>query len=501
MSTSPRLGWILLGLASLTPTVAGAQGYRLRLDSRFQSVAFRGLMADSIRVASVVVGPSGGLETPDGVAVHCLPGASYCSFFRPGPKLASAPVISSADLTVWGLGVPGLSIRGNARWGFDLGSDEFWPGTRPAVQVLEGYAEYASDLLLGRIGRQQVTGRLGWYGFDGGNLTVRAPGIGLDASGYVGWGLARAANVPVNSPSLNPLDEYQLPRRAIVAGGQLGLRSRYVDAQAEYRREVDPAADYFIAERTALTAVVRPAPRVILSGGAEYDLAQGWWGSSDLSIRYTASRLTADALVRRYRPFFELWTIWGAFSPVPYTALDGSISVATLRWLRLRASGERYWFDESGAETALATFEEDGWRWSLGATAVLDSTLTIDGGFHAEFGPGASSRTWDGRLTWLPAPAISVGLFGSTLARPLEFRFDEAQVDAVGVDAELRASETLRLAVSGSQYFEDRRRPDAAAFDWNQFRLQASVTWLFGSAADRLRLPKALRRPGRRPAR
>jgi hypothetical protein len=499
--TARGLGLLLWGLACLQPAPAGAQGYRLRLDSRFQSVAFRGLTPDSIAVASAVIGPSGGFETPDGFAVHCTPGSDYCSFFRPGPKLASAPLVNSADLTLWGLGLPGLSLRGNARWGVDLGADDFWPGTRPAVQVVEGYAQYANEFVTGRLGRQQVTGRLGWQGFDGADLTLRAPTLGLDASAYAGWGLARGANVPINSPSLNPLDEYQLPRRAVVAGGQLGWRSRYVDARAEYRREVDPAADLFIAERAALTAVLRPAPHVILSGGAEYDLAQGWWGSSDLSLRYSANRLSADAGVRRYRPFFELWTIWGAFSPVPYTAVDGSIAVAPVHRLRVRLSGERYWFDASGAETALARFEDHGWRFSLGATALLDSALTIDGGYHAEVGPGANSRTWDGRVTWLPVPAVSLALFGSTLTRPLDFRYDDAQVDAVGVDAEFLPSETLRLALSGSRYFEDRRRPDARAFDWNQFRVQARVTWLFGSGADQVRLPRALRRAGRRPAR
>jgi hypothetical protein len=501
VSPVPRLSLILWGLACLQPAAVGAQGYRLRLDSRFQSVAFRGLTPDSIPVASAVVGPEGGFETPDGFAVHCAPGRDYCSFFRPGPKLASAPLLSSADVTVWGLGVPGLSVRGNARWGVDLGRDDFWPGTRPEVQLVEGYAEYATELLTGRLGRQQVTGRLGWHGFDGADLTLRSPRLGLEASGYVGWGLARAANVPINSPSLNPLDEYQLVRRSVVAGGEVGWRSRYVDARAEYRREVDPAADLFIAERTALTAVLRPTRHLILSGGTEYDLAQGWWGSSDLSLRYSADRLSADAGVRRYRPFFELWTIWGAFSPVPHTAVAGSIALAPLHQLSLRVSGERYWFDDSGAETALARFEDDGWRFSLAATASLDSALTIDGGYHAEVGPGANSRTWDGRVTWVPVAAVSVSLFGSTLTRPLEFRFDEAQVDAVGVDAEFRPSETLRLALSGSQYFEDRRRPDARAFDWNQFRVQARVTWLFGSDADQVRLPRALRGAGRRPGR
>jgi hypothetical protein len=71
----------------------------------------------------------------------------------------------------------------------------------------------------------------------------------------------------------------------------------------------------------------------------------------------------------------------------------------------------------------------------------------------------------------------------------------------VGVDAAVRASERLRIALTGAQYFETRRRPDAGAFDWNQFRLLAQVTWVFGSDADHLRLPPAIRGAGRRVAR
>jgi hypothetical protein len=74
-------------------------------------------------------------------------------------------------------------------------------------------------------------------------------------------------------------------------------------------------------------------------------------------------------------------------------------------------------------------------------------------------------------------------------------------VDAVGIDAVFRASERLQLDLMGAQYFEERRRPDAGAFDWNQFRLHARVTWVFGSDADRLRLPPAIRGAGRRAAR
>lgn len=501
MMAATRVGVLLWGLSWLAASDADGQGYRLRLDSRFQSVAFRGVSLDSILASAIVTGASGGFQSPDGFAVRCVPGEAFCRFFRPGPNLKSAPLVTTGDLTLWGLGIRGLSLRANGRWGTDLSSGDRWPGTQPAAQLLEGYIEYSAERLTGRLGRQQVTGRLGWIGFDGADVVLRAQGIGLDLSGYVGWGLSRGSNVPINSPSLNPLDDFQLSRRHVLAGAALGWRSRYADARLEYRRELDPSVDYFISERTALTATFRPTDRLSVNGATEYDLAQGWWGSSDLSLRYHGRFLDADGGVRRYRPHFELWTIWGAFSPAPYTTVNGSVTASPVRQLRLRAGGERYWFDETEAETALTSFEDRGWRLSFGATALLAATLTVDGGYHAEFGPGASSRTWDGRVTYLPTPRVSLSLFGSTLARPLEFRFDEAQVDVVGLDAELRASDQLHFALSGGQYFEERRRPDAGAFDWNQFRVQARVTWIFGSGADQNRLPPAIRRGARRPAR
>jgi hypothetical protein len=445
----------------------------------------------------VVVGANGGLETPDGRAVTCFASSAFCVFYLPGAKLQSVPVVTGADLTAWGLGAPGLSLRANARWSTDLNGGDHWPGTSPAVELLEAYAEYATATLTGRLGRQHESGRLGWSGFDGASVIVRPGRTGLELTGYGGWGLSRGADVPVTSPSLDPLGDFQLPERQVTAGAVAAWRGPAAELQAEYRREVDPSSDQFVSERAAFAAVLRPAPRFTVTGGADYDLAQGWWGSSDLTVRYDGPRLNADARVRRYRPFFELWTIWGAFSPIGYAAIDGSLSVAPIQRLRLRASGEHYWFDDTGAETGLAEFEHDGWRTSFSATAVPTASVILEGAFHEEFGPGASSRTWDARVSWQPRPELGLALFGSTLMRPLELRFDEAHVDAIGLDAYYRVSDRLRLALSGAQYFEDRRRPDPGAFDWNQFRVQARVTWLLGTDPDQLRLPPAIRGPRR----
>ena len=114
--TVRRLFVALLAAAALgTGGEARAQGYRLRLDTRLQTVSFRGVSLDSIAVTDTVTGPGGGPATADGFAVTCLPGSGYCHFYRPGPEQRGAPIVSSADLSLWGFGVPGLSARVLAR--------------------------------------------------------------------------------------------------------------------------------------------------------------------------------------------------------------------------------------------------------------------------------------------------------------------------------------------------------------------------------------------------
>jgi hypothetical protein len=494
-----RIAWLATLLVGVSAGPLTGQAYRLRLESRIQTVSFRGLSLDSVPLEETVTGPTGGLETTGGRSVTCPAGTGICLFYLPGPRLASAPLVNSADVTVWQLGLAGLSLRANGRWGTDLRGEDPWPGTHPALQLLDGYAEYAAPAFTARLGRQHVTGRLGWAGLDGATVTLRPRPRWPELSAYGGWGLARGLDIPATSPALNPLEDYQLPRRQITAGGTVTWRRARVDLSAEYRRELDPASDQFVSERAALVALVRPLDHFAVTGGAEYNLGEGWWSTSDLMVRYDAGRVGADVGVRRYRPSFPLYTIWGSFSPVGYTSVEGSATATVVTALRLRAGGERYWFDGTGAETALNAFEDRGWRLSLSATATPAARLALEGSYTREFGPGASLESWEGRATWRPGPSLALSASGSTLLRPLELRFDEARVESMGVGADWQASERLQLSLSGAQYFQDHRRPDPGAFDWNQFRAQARIAWLLGSDADRWRLPPATSRRRRAP--
>lgn len=484
-----------LGLAVAVAEGSAAQGYRLSLDSRIQRVAFRGLQTDSIRADSVLPGsPNGGPTTPGGVGVSCINGQRYCYFFDPGARQQTAPATLTADLTMWGFGVRGLSLHTNVRGNANAGN-ELWPGMHPAIQLWEGYLDYSTPWFGIRAGRQTTTSRLGFAGFDGGRLQLRSRRFGLEAVGYGGWGLARASALPVSSGTLNPLDEFQPPVRNEIWGA-IGSWSRGPgELRFEWQREVDRATRFFQSERMALSGALRPIQHLSVAGGAEYNLAEGLWGSADLAAQYSDRLVTASAGVRRYRPHFDLWTVWPAFSPVANTGVFGTAAVSPIRGVQIRGRAEHYRYDDADASTPLVSVRQDGERYSLGATVTRLARWTFDGGYSYEPGVGGTMWGWDASVGYQPVEPLTLRLYGATNIRGLEYRYEDSFTRWLGFDADWRLLDNVSVGASAIQLFEDRRRPDASGFSWSQTMLSAHVTVLLSSrSGDRLRLAKALKR-------
>lgn len=270
------------------------------------------------------------------------------------------------------------------------------------------------------------------------------------------------------------------------------------DARVEYQRQVDQTTNFFVSERAAFSATLRPLRGWSLTGGTEYDFDYGWWGTSELTLHHTRRWGGGSVGVRKYRPYFDLWTIWGAFSPVPYHGVNGSLWLAPVRRLRLRGAIETYKYDASEADAPLVQTVDEGRRWTAGATVDIAKGLTLDGGYRHEFGSGAASEGFDGNLSYTPVRPLTIIAEGGHLVRPLEFRINDPELTWYGLSADLRATERLRIGLAALRYDENRRRPDASGIEWSQTRFRATFSWLFGSSTDRLPLPPAVRREGRR---
>lgn len=474
-----------------------AQQFRLTLDSRFQSVAFRGLRLDSVPSSETVTSSSGGRATNEGFAVRCLPGEFYCYYFRPGAVLRSNPWVTTARGAVWDLGLPGLSLHTQGQVAAKLRSGATWPGSQPAFRLLEGYARYTTSRLDLRAGRQYVVaGRFGLRGLDGAGVTLQLPDAGLALSGYAGWGLARGGSLPITSEVVNPLEEFRPRQRELVSGVQVGLRSGPIRLRTAYHREYDPGPRYLVGERLGADLWAQLPGRFDLSAGADYDLAMGWWGNAEIVFGFSPRRwLDAGLGVRRYRPYFELWSIWGAFTPAPYDAAFGHLVLRLPERLILNTRGEVYRYLPTGAATPLVVETMDrGWRWSAGASYSPASSWLLDLGYQLELGPGAGSGAAQGAVLYRPSNRLKLALDASILERPLELRFNQSSLRALGAQFEFRPSATFSLGVQLQGYRETRDRPDAASLTWDHLRLATWLTVLLASDARSAGLPPAVRR-------
>ncbi len=490
-------GGVALTIAVASPVFG--QQFRLELDSRFQSVAYRGLRRDSVLASDAVTSEHGGPATRDGFALRCWPGVAYCYFFRPGDPLRANPWVTTARGTLWGLGFRGLSFHVAASGAVDLGSSNLWPGSTPALRLIEGYARLARTSWELRAGRQYVASRFGLQGLDGLRADLEVARVGLELTGYTGWSLARGSSLPIGSPALNPLDEFRPRRRQLLSGLQLGLRRGPLVVRSAYQREFDPGPRHLAGERVGADLLAELPPSFSLSLGGDYDLAMGWWGNAEAVLGFRrGDRLVGDLGARRYRPYFELWTIWPAFTSVPYNSVFGNLSLKVAGPLTVGVRGETYRYAPTGVTTGLSVETlHRGWRWILGGT-YQDHPLAASASYFLELGPGAGAGGLEGSLKYRATEKLTLALHGSYLRRPLELRFNESTLRTLEAQADYRVSGRLLLGAELARYEENRDRPDAAAVTWDQFRIATRVSVALRRATEGAGLPAAVLRMPRR---
>jgi hypothetical protein len=470
--TTLAAGSISFALATAVPLAA--QGYRAEVTVGASYLEIRPVERDSLP-GDEVEGTSLRRRLPDGTVVTCVQG-DFCRWFRAGEVEPVHVTTQEARVTGWS-GVQGLSARVHVRGRY--GTDDFWPQSSEKFEAISAYLDYDRSLFRARLGRLVRRDGLGYYNFDGAAFLWRKwDPLWLEA--YGGWSLARGLNFPRSGDLLSRADPLAPDDRGFIFGAEAGARiGSIASGRVSYQREIRTDRLALYTERLSLDVRAFLGPAVVEASG-EYDFSFEQFNELRARLNMpVVSRLEATAEARHHTPFFELWTIWGAFSPVGFN--EGRLSLA---WsepslgLQLRAGGARRSYEETSAGPADSGLRDDGWRTFANAD-WRGGPWFASAGYHGERGFGAARFGGDLRLGRFFAENTYLSLRGTATQTFGEFRLNEQVVSGVGLDGAIGLGE-ISLNAGGAVYWnEAEERP--ADGDWTQVRVYGSLSYSFGT--------------------
>jgi hypothetical protein len=458
----------------LGPTSLAGQGYRGELRIRAEVIELAGLRRDSLLESSV---PGDGLRRllADGTVATCVPGG-FCRWYGSGEVNTVSPTYGDFRFTAWP-GFEGLSVHGQIRT--RLLSDDLWPRTDQELDLITGYLRYEGGDWRASAGRQFRTGSLGYHNFDGASVRWKGlDALGLEAWG--GWSLYPGTNAPRDGDLLADADVFAPEKRSFIYGFEADLDVRRTFfLNGLYQREIRTDRLALYSERIGADARLMLGT-LVMDGSLAYDLVNEELNSARLRASVplpTGLHLTVEG--RHYTPFFELWTIWGAFSPVGYNEGRG-----TLRWrvpgtaVRLEAGGAYRDYEAADAGADFVEMKDDGWR-VFGGGQWQGPAWFVDGGYRAETGFGAARYGGDLTVGRTIGSSARLALHGTATETFGEFRVGERLVSGGGLDGSFTVGD-FTLEGSAGLYritFDNRPRND----NWTQMRAHLSLAYRFGS--------------------
>jgi len=459
---------ILALLAAAVPHGADAQDFRGSVVTSAHYLEVRPTVRDTVPRSQVTEGPDGRLVF-EGIPVVCEP-TGVCIFFRSPETESTTTIRQDYRATAWGLGVTGLSATFQLRLRETIGDEFSWPTSQDPWDLLIGYVQLSREKFRIRAGRQRSASGLGFDSYDGVSALVE-PNDWLDAQLFAGRSLAKGLHDPRHE-ALRPIEDFLPDRNAYLLGGEIGLEPEPgTSVTARYQREIWSDRSGLVSERAALdfrTDLFRP---VGLRGSADWDFARGHVGKSHLtaSLPLAEGTVMLEATARRYVPYFELWTVWGLFSPVAYHegVLRGTWSPARDVGVWLEGGWREY--GDASIDPILAPLEDDAVRGAAGVRWRAGPTLALSGSYRVERGAGAFHSSGDVSARWKPEDRFSVGAHLTAAQQIEEFRVGEGMVAGGGLDGDVRLTERFHLSGGAAVYrrFFDNR---PGMVDWNQLR-------------------------------
>ncbi|MGD8495634.1 MAG: hypothetical protein PVF05_05545 [Gemmatimonadales bacterium] len=465
-----------IGLACcLAPGRLPAQGYRAEVSVGANYLEARPILRDSLPEGDV---PGDGLRRRlvDGTVVTCAE-ADYCRWYSAGAVTSVGVMTQEVAVTGWS-GVQGLSAHVRLRGRY--GTDDFWPQSAEDFELVSGYVDYDRGPFRVRLGRLFRRDGLGYYNFDGGSFLWRkwAP---LWIEAYGGWGLARGLNFPRSGDLMSRADPLAPDDRGFIFGAAAGVRAGGLGAaRISYQREIRTDRLALYGERVALDARAFVGP-VIVEGSTEYDLSYRDFNEARLRLAAPLiSRLSMTVEARHHAPFFELWTIWGAFNPVGFDELALSASWAEPSLgLDFSAGGAHRVYGETDAGPADSGIRDDGWR-TFASVDWRRGAWFASAGYRGERGFGAAHLGADIRLGRYFDEGTFLSARGSTSQTFGEFRLNEQRISSVGVDGAVRIEGALSLN-AGVAIYRVRAEERPSDGDWTQTRAYGALSYQFGT--------------------
>jgi hypothetical protein len=457
-----------------------AQQVRLTGASTLRYLELRPLVRDSI--AAEDVAGSGLLRLlPDGRGVRCIPDDPFCRFTTPGARAGAVLLLHDIEANGWGLGrgvQAHVQLRARSALG---GRAEMWPQADDAVDLMAAWVQLDRPRYRIRAGRQWQVSGLGFYNFDG--VTAEyAPVRPLRATAWLGRSLVRGTNEGRAGGALESIEDHGPGADGVLAGAQLRYRTSHVAVGGTYQVDFRSDGTGLFAELAALDAALQTGMGDV-DAAVELDVATASLNEARLGVRTLSWHgFVLHAQARRYRPYFELWTIWGAFSPVGFDEARGTVTWSSTRQhLLLRGEAARRTYHDADLRHGLDTYRGDGW--SIGAQAAwAPRPWRIHGAYRTEAGFGAARR--DGhvgvRRELGASAAVDVQALG--FQRLYEFRVTEGTVYGAGAEFSVRLGSRAHLHAGGAVYHHV-GRSGAGVMDWNQRRGSIRVQWSAGPDA------------------
>ena len=460
----------------LTPVTLGAQGLRISGVTTMQLVDLRPLVIDSVP-ASSVPGTGEWRTTSSGVPAICPETSTFCEFERSTNRASAAPLLQDLTIAGWGW-MEGLSFQADLRARTQVGgqSSFVFPRTDDHFDVIDAFAQLTRASWQARLGRQWLTSGLGAYDFDGADALVRRGRISIE--GWAGRALVEGLAEPYTSAQLAAVDNLPPQQEGYLFGARARYRPNVLTAASlTYQRILIADRSGLYSERAGFDASTRQFGAA-LDLALTYDFASGDWNEARLRVGTGGTgALGASAELWHSRPYFELWTIWGAFAPVGFDE-----ERATVDWrpravplaFALRGAYRKY--AETNAGISLRT---DGWRAGGDVIWRRESALSASGSYDVDIGSGAANTDVRLDIRWMPSSLFSLGAEGSVTQNIYEFRVGTGRIYGFLADGSVLVRPDVQLSVSAGLY-QHALTNGAPGPDWSQRRATVQVAWMVG---------------------